>query len=73
MKVTILRTPYKSPQCDAEVIKQPGWRQKIPLRCLRRSEYNLDGKNYCAFHGGIAALNYLARHASRVGQKETKP
>ena len=51
------------PQCDAERITKyrrdkPGsWR-----KCTRPAVVNIDGKNYCAQHGGKIALQQLVEN-----------
>lgn len=64
--------PVVAPQCEADVVKhgQPSYRKDIPPRCLRKSQYKLGGKHLCAYHAGIAALDYLVRNGT-VGEEMT--
>jgi hypothetical protein len=63
--------PVQSPQCEADVVGlQPSYRKELPPRCMRSSQYLIDGKHYCGFHAGKMALDYLIR-ASAADQQTT--
>lgn len=64
MVVRIELAPRHSPQCEGTVNDQTQrWRERNHRdnRCDRVARFTVLGKNYCALHGGEAALAFLIR------------
>ena len=52
--------PIKGPQCQGKIVgSQPAYRKAGGDQCWRKSQYEIGGKPYCAFHAGRIALEAL--------------
>lgn len=54
----------ETPQCEGSIVgPQPKYRLAGGTQCWRTSQYEIDGKYYCAFHAGKVALDRLLANA----------